>query len=145
MVFRHRKCFGRYQVLIGSPKGVPGTPDKRLGLMGQEGKCTSHKELVCPPICSSLRGEGKRGRERKEWNMIPPSSPLFPSPPTNMARGAAKGRSPSRIRSYLGRPLASPLSLPPIYMWEGHLAHPRQLLSRVRRPPPSFTPPDIFS
>ena len=61
------------------------------------------------------------------------------------AKGARLGRSPSRIRSYLGRLLASPLPLPPIYMWGVPLAHTRELPSRVRRPPPQFTPPVIFS
>ena len=37
IVFGHRKCFRGYRVHIGSPEGVPGTPDKRYGPYGPRG------------------------------------------------------------------------------------------------------------
>ena len=121
MVFGHRKCSGGYRVYIGSLEGVPDTPAKDIGLMGQEGKRTSHKGLVCPPY-GPAKVEKERGRRKgKKGNRIPPSFPLHPLsfPFRYIWQGGARlGRSPSRIRSYLGRLLASPLPLPPIYMWE---------------------------
>ena len=34
MLFGHRKGFGLYQLVIGSPEGVPGIPGRLMGLMG---------------------------------------------------------------------------------------------------------------
>src|SRR3989337_2907259 len=96
MVFGHRKCFGGYRVLIGSPEGVPGTPGKRYGPYGPRGEMHQPQGAGAPPIWAGLGGEGKRGRERKEWNRIPPSFPLplFPSPSDKYGRGAALGGGP---------------------------------------------------
>ena len=66
MVFGHRKCSGGYRVHIGSLEGVLGTPAKDMGLMGQEGKRTSHKGLVRPPIWAGQGGEGNGKEERNE-------------------------------------------------------------------------------
>ena len=66
IVFGHRKCSGGYLVHIGSLEGVPGSPDKDMGLMGQEGKRTSHKRAGVPPIWASQIGEGKGKEERKK-------------------------------------------------------------------------------
>ena len=41
-VIRTPDEFRGYRVLIGSSEGVPGNPAKDMGLMGQEGKRTSH-------------------------------------------------------------------------------------------------------
>ena len=68
IVFGHRKCFGGYRVLIGSPEGVPGTPDKRYGPYGPRGETHQPQGASAPPIWAGLRGEGKRvkGKERVE-------------------------------------------------------------------------------
>ena len=50
MVFGHRKCSGGYQVLIGSPERVSGTPGKDMGLMGQVREHTSPQGAGAPPI-----------------------------------------------------------------------------------------------
>ena len=46
-------------------KGFRAPPAKDMGLMGQEGKRTSHKGLVRPPIWSGLRRrrKGEKGKE----------------------------------------------------------------------------------
>ena len=47
-----------------------------MGLMGQEGKRTSHKGLVRPPYGPAEGGEGKGKEERQVWNRIPTSFSL---------------------------------------------------------------------
>ena len=86
MVFGHRKCFGWYQVLIGSPKWVPGSPGRFLGLMGQNGKSTSaHKGMVRPSNpCPHTKG-GREGKGRRPKAAIS----LFLSPScSNKERGS---------------------------------------------------------
>ena len=142
-VFIHQKCFGGYRVLIGSPEGVPGTPIKDMRLMGQEGKCTSHKGLVCHPY-GLAKVEKERGRRKgKKGNRIPPS-PSFLPPRLNMA-GARLGRDSKKDSSYLGASYGCS-SLPPtyIYVGGGHVTHNRQLLSRVRRPLHHLRPRSYF-
>ena len=54
-------------------KGFPAPPAKDMGLMGQEGKLTSHKGLVHPPY-GPAKVEKERGRRKgKKGNRIPPS------------------------------------------------------------------------
>jgi hypothetical protein len=50
MVFGHQKCFRGYQVLIGSPEGVPGTPPprQRYGLNGPREGQTSPQGAGAP-------------------------------------------------------------------------------------------------
>jgi hypothetical protein len=115
---------------------------KRGNAPATRGWCASHMGRTKE---EKERGEGK-GKGGLGFPLPSLSHPLsFPLRQTWQG-GAAKGRSPSRVRTYLGRPLASPLSLPHIYMWEGgRLSQPEHCLSRVRRPHPPFTPPVIFS
>ena len=62
IVFEHRKCFGGYRVLIGSPEGVPDSPGRYLGLMGQKGNSTlAHKGLVRPYSGRPYEEEKERG------------------------------------------------------------------------------------
>ena len=63
MVFRHRKCFGMHRVLIRSPEGFRAPPAKDMGLMGQEGKRTSHKGAGAPPY-RLAKLEKERGRRK---------------------------------------------------------------------------------
>ena len=53
--------------LLGHRKGFLAPPAKDMGLMGQEGKHTSHKGLVRPPYgpakVEKERGEGKESVE----------------------------------------------------------------------------------
>ena len=122
-VFGHPKSFRVHQVVIGSPEGVPDTPDKCMGLMGQTREQTSPLGGWCALLIGWLAlGEGKgRGGPsclsllRRERKGGPP--PLTFLPHSYMERGRGLGKSPSRIRPYLGRPLASPLS--PTYMYVG--------------------------
>ena len=140
MIFGHRKCFGVYRVIIGVPEGVPDTPGRLVGLLG-------HKRGAHQPKRGWRASHGSRpSGERKGGIRLPPSflSPLSFPPPTNMA-GGARPRAGAQVGfrptwSALW-PLPSPSHL---YICGGHLAHARQLPSRVRRPPPSFTPPRIF-
>ena len=83
MVYGHRKCFGGYRVHIGSPEGVPGTPNKDMGLMGQEGKRSSQQGLLHPPYRPNENVK-ERGEERKEGEGFVrplPSFPLLLPPP----------------------------------------------------------------
>ena len=57
-VFGHRKCSG---YISGHRKGFRAPLTKDMGLMGQEGKCTSHQGLVRP-----LHGPNQREKERGE-------------------------------------------------------------------------------
>ena len=75
MVFGHKKCSGRYRVHIGSPEGVPGTPSKDMGLMGQEGKRSSQQGLLRPPYGPHQRRKEKGKREgsggiRPYWALV---------------------------------------------------------------------------
>ena len=65
IVFGHQKCFGGYKVLIGSPKGVPGTPDKRYGPNGPRGETHQPQGAGTPPIWAGLRmrSKGEKGKE----------------------------------------------------------------------------------
>jgi hypothetical protein len=149
MVFGHRKCFRGYRVLIGSPEGVPGTPGKKYGPYGPRGETHQPQGAGAPPIWAGLRRRRKGGRERKVWINIPTSFPLPPPsflPPWEyMAGGGGQGRSPRA-----GRPPMWCARLPshpnPQYIFgRGRRAHPRQLPSRVRRPPSTvYTPDHIF-
>src|SRR3989337_318957 len=101
MVFEHRKCFGGYRVLIGSPEGVSGTPGKRYGPYGPRGETHQSQGAGAPPIWAEPedkeRGEGRRkGGIRPPPSFPPPSS--FLPPPANKAGGAGHGETPSRIR-----------------------------------------------
>ena len=105
-----RRVPGTYRVTRRGPGHPPGN---YMGLMGQEGKHTSHQGLVRPPYGPNEKGEGK-GDSASPFPFSPSS---FLPPQANMERGARPRGNPSRIRSYLGHLLASPLPLPPIYMW----------------------------
>ena len=43
MIFGHRKTFRVHWVVIGSLEGVPDTPGRCMGLMGQGGEMMTHK------------------------------------------------------------------------------------------------------
>ena len=64
MVFGHQKCSEGYQVHIGSPEGVPGTPDKRYGPYGPRGEKHQPQGAGAPAIWAEPeekeRGEGRR-------------------------------------------------------------------------------------
>ena len=63
MVFGHRKCFGGYQVLIGSSEGVLDTLGKRYGPYGPRGETHQPQGAGAPPIWAGLGGEGKGERK----------------------------------------------------------------------------------
>src|SRR4051812_5231729 len=114
-----------YRVVIESPEGVPGSPGRLYGLMGQRGNTLAHKGLVHSSPWPPALGEGKG----ESWPLLPfppherkergggATSPAF-LPRTYRERGAAKGRSPRRIRPPLGRLLAAS-PLPPTYIYVG--------------------------
>ena len=96
MVFGHQKCSREYQVLIGSPEGVSGTPGNPTAHMGLVKEHTSPQgdDATYKAIGG---GEGKWVRARKVWIRIPTSFSLPPSflpPPTNMAGGRGQGQEP---------------------------------------------------
>ena len=67
MVFGHRKCFGRYQVLIGSPEGVPGTLGKRYWPYGPGGETNQPQGAGAPPYGpTKVEKEKGKGKEREE-------------------------------------------------------------------------------
>ena len=63
-VFGHRKCSGGYQVLIGSPGGVPDTPNKRYGPYGPRGETHQPQGDGAPLIWVGLRRrrKGEKGK-----------------------------------------------------------------------------------
>ena len=71
MVFGHRKSFGVHRVVIGSPEGVPDTPDNCMGLMGQGGGADQPTRGLVRP---SPWPTSPRGRKGEVW-------PLLPLPP----------------------------------------------------------------
>ena len=87
-----------FWIHIGSLKGFRAPPAKDMGLMGQEGKCTSHEGLVRPPYGPAKeekeRGEGK-GKSGIGFPLpsLPPP-PSFLPPPTNMAGGHGQVKEP---------------------------------------------------
>src|SRR5215216_4845135 len=113
ILFGHRKCSGGTGYISGHRKGVPGTPGKDMGLLGQEGKRSSQQGLLRPPYGLHLRerkGETREGRGGiRPPPSFPPPSSFLPSPV--LMEG---GRRPSRIPPTWGA-LAAPLPLPPIY------------------------------
>ena len=67
IVFGHQKCFGVTRYLSGHRKGFRAPPTKDMGLMGQEGKHTSHKGLVRSHMgLPNRRRKGGKGKERVE-------------------------------------------------------------------------------
>ena len=67
---------GTYRV-TGRGSGQP--PASYMGLMGQEGKHTSHKGAGAPPIWASQIGERKGKKERKKGIGFPlPPLPFLP-------------------------------------------------------------------
>ena len=147
MVFGHQKCCGKHRVLIGSPKGVPGTPDKRYGPYGLRGETHQPQRGWCapPPIWAGQIGEGNGKEERKKGIGFP-----LPPLPFLLRIGIGKGggrigRTPSRIPPTWGTPLDASPPLQPIYMKGAPLEHTPTIVSHVRRPPPQFTPPVISS
>src|SRR4051812_39968127 len=90
------------------------------------------------------RGEGK-GKCGLGFPLpsLPPLS--FPLGKTWQG-GARQGRAPrGPTTSPRARPVLSPPPPTYIYVGVGHLAHTRLVVSRLRRRPPPFTPPVIFS
>ena len=149
IVFRHRKCFGGYRIHIGSLKGFRAPPAKDMGLMGQEEKHTSHKGLVRPHMVRPKWRKEKGRRKGNRGNMIPPSFPLSPLsfPPPEIRKGGGRiGGGPQVGFLLLGAPQGcSPPSPTYIYMGRGRLEYTPKIVSRVRRPPPQFTPLVIFT
>ena len=92
MVFGHQKCFGWYRVLIESPEGVPGSPGRFLGLMGQKGKSTpAHKGLVRPSTPFPCTKGGREGKGRRPKAAI---SLSFPPHVQIRKGGAGQGKAP---------------------------------------------------
>ena len=123
MVFKHRKSFRVHRVVIAAPEGVPYSPGKCMGLMGQgRGQTSPLGGWRAPLLGWPALGEGKgRGvpsclsllrRERKGGA----PSPSF-LPHSNKERGRHLGRTPSRIRPTWERLLAAPSS--PTYIYVG--------------------------
>src|SRR3989337_699093 len=99
MVFGHRKCFGGYRVLIGSPERSFGQPRQRYGPYGpREGTHQPTRGWCTPIVAGPMRRRRKEGRERKVWSRTPPSFPLpplsFPLFHTRKGGGAQEGRRP---------------------------------------------------
>ena len=145
MIFEHRKCSRGTGYVSGHRKGFWVPPEKDMGLKGQEGKHTSHKGAGAPPIWAGQIGEGKGKKERKKGIGFP-----LPPLPFLLRIGIGKGggrigRTPSRIPPTWGTPLAASPPLQPIYMRGAPVEHTTNIVSRVRRPPPQFTPPVIFT
>ena len=131
-----------FQSVPGSHRstgGGTGHPREVSGPNGPlEGSTPAHKGLA-RPYGSRPSGERKGGIQRP----FPSLSPPFPSP-ANKERGRHLGRTPSRIRPTWGALLAAPSS-PHLYICgRGRLAHPRQLLSRVRLPFHCLHPGHIY-
>ena len=150
MVFGHRKCFGMHRVLIGSPEGVPGTPGKRYGPYGPRGETHQLQRGWCaPPHMGWTNWRRKREEGKEKGNRIPPSPSSLPTPNRNRKGvGGRIGGTPSRIPPTWGTPLAASPPLQPIYIYilgGAPLEHTTNIVSRVRRPPPQFTPSDISS
>ena len=59
MIFRHQKSFGRYQVVIGSLEGVPGSPGRLYEFNGPKGEHTSPQGAGAPLSLAA----GPRGRK----------------------------------------------------------------------------------
>src|SRR5215216_401208 len=135
MIFGHRKCSGGTGYLSGHQKGFRAPPAKDMGLMGQEGKHTSHKGAGAPPIWASQIGEGK-GKEKRKKGIGFPLPPLSFLLRIGIGKGRGRiGRRPSRIPPTWGAPLAASPPLQPIYMRGAPLEHTPTILSRVQRPP----------
>ena len=131
--------------------GVPGDywnpPGKLMGLMGHSGeRKEGHKRWSAPPPAQSELDKG--------WGRGPPFLlPLlsFPFPPLHWKEG--EGSNPTRSgvlvgRSPLGAPPPGRPPPPPLLYIQGRGApqrHKSWFLSRVRCPPPPFTPPVIAS
>ena len=139
--------FRGYRVLIGSPEGVPGTPDKRYGPYGPRGETHQPQRGWCAPPphmgWPNWRRKGEGGKEK--GNRIPPSPSSLPTPNRNRKGGRPNWEVPKEDSSYLGCPISC-LSSPQTYIYGGALLeHTTLIPSRVRRPPPQFTPPVISS
>src|SRR6266536_1239103 len=79
MIFGHRKCSEGTGYISGHRKGVPGTPGKDMGLMGQERDRPAPGGLVRPHI-GRIGGKGRRRRENERGGFGLPLSFLPPSP-----------------------------------------------------------------
>ena len=86
MVFGHQKCCGKHRVLIGSPKGVPGTPGKRYGPYCPRGETHQPQGAGAPPIWDGKIGEVKGKEERKKGIGFP-----LPPLPFLLRIGIGKG------------------------------------------------------
>ena len=143
IVFGHRKCSGMYRVFIGVREGGGGYRNHRgniLAIWAMRGEHTSPQGVARPPMVGGRIGEGEEGVQ-------PPS---FSSSPSFLLRWkkerGALGETPSRIRTLRGaHPGCSPPPPTYIYVGRGRLEHTTTIVSRVRRPPPQFTPPVISS
>ena len=144
MVFEHQKCFGGYRVLIGSPQRSYGHPRQRYGPYGPREGTQQPTRGWCAPIEAGPMRKRKEERERKVWIRIPTSfpHPLFPPPSCIHEKGGVgQGRAPRGQRPTLGRPW---LPLLPSHLYicgEGaSRTDTTSIVSRVRHPPPQFTP-----
>src|SRR5215216_2796990 len=121
MLFRHRKCSEGSGYISGHRKGVPGTPGKDMGLMGQERDRPAPGGLVRPHI-GRIGGKRKEGKGEGKGRIRPPPfllSPLsFLPPPTLMEGGRPTcRRRPSRITPTWGAPCCPSPS--PTYIYVG--------------------------
>ena len=140
--------FQGYRVHIGSPERGSGHPRQLYGPNGPRGETQQPAWAAAPPCRPNL--EGKERGERKEgegFGLPLPSLPLLlPFPFGKYERGGSElEEAPSRIPPTWACPLLLPLPPTYIYMWGAPLEHVPTTVSRVRRSPPQFTPPVIFS
>ena len=145
IVFGHRKCSRGTGYVSGHRKQFRATPNKLYGPNGPRERQTSPKRGWCAPYRPNRRRrKGRKGRRKGEDSASPfpspPPSLSFP-PPMDMEGGRPTWRRrPSRITPTWGAPY-SPSPCPTyIYVGGAPLEHTTLIPSRVRRPPPQFTP-----
>src|SRR5215216_3851637 len=93
MIFGDRKCFEGTGYISGHRKGVPGTPDKDMGLLGQEGDRPAPGGMVRPPCWPNRKGKrkGEEGRMGRQFGLPLPSLPPPPSfPLRNFWKGGGR-------------------------------------------------------
>ena len=100
-------------------KGFRAPPAKIWALLGQGRDRPAPSGLVRPHMGRSKWRKEKGRRKGNRGNRIPPSFPLSPLsfPPPEIRKGGGRiGGGPQVGFLYLGRPMAVPLPLPPIYI-----------------------------
>ena len=137
-------------------RGLPGTywvtgrgsrqPRQKIwALWAKRGNTPATKGLVPPPPIWAGQIGVEKGKEERKKGIGFPLPPLPFLLRIGIGKGGGRiGRTPSRIPPTWGAPLAASPPLQPIYMG-APLEHTQNIVSRVRRPPPQFTPPVIFT